>query len=335
MDENNTGIPKKITNTDIQNNLPDEYNNTQNNPENGTASDDMIKTHVRWGKFLVTKWFFAILLFSVIVTIFFLLFFIVKTSNKSAESDSRRNERIEQIIDTGDKSAEELNTKREMILLYAQKNNISVSDSEVQARKEKLIKESGQQSIDAELASKRWSVADWEDIIKWQILREKILSRLESYRVGELIMVRWDSYVPEVTNEFAQKSSLAAKDFLNSIIGRFNSGEISNLKNAYDEFQSIDNVIFTGSDTEYYIQYTGIGSFGAEITNDELSGYYRFNIDSGSSNFEIVNNLPLTGFSEVLCDQRACYLYRITGGSDGGTKEEQDVLNALRDILVI
>lgn len=259
--------------------------------------------------------------------------------NRNNDKDlSRENERLIRLNpDLSEGEIDELEAKRSKVQSYAENNNITVSQDEIEQEKRRIIDLNGEESVNQDLTSKRWSQNDWTEIIRWQILRSKILSSLEAYRIGELYMIRWDGTVQNIDEAIALERRPAAEDYLESVREELEAKNISNLKEAQSTLNLETNTFFENSTYEYQVQYLGIDSIGSISSNDpKINGFYKFDINENVANAQILSGLNVPAVSEVICDLRSCSLYNIVDGSDGArTDEEEEVLKILQFELPI
>lgn len=200
---------------------------------------------------------------------------------------------------------------RKAVALYASQNGISVSDADVQAKKDELFKAIGRDMVMKDIAVYGWDEEGWVEVLWWQILREKILASFDAYRVGEYISARWDSYSPVLDEANANIKSPAAKKYLESIRAKVVTGEVK-LSDVYKNFDVKVEPGFA-SDQKYYLQYRGVNAEGE---------YFKFKITPQAAGAQVLSKLKFKEVSEVSCDLAACYFYNIVSGSDGVTENE-------------
>lgn len=280
------------------------------------------------------------ILIGLVLAILIMSIAIVFVLNRPSEDEDlgRQNERLVQINPDVDKQDfSELNSKREKVLDYAASKGISASDEEISNRKAEIIKQNGQEAVNNDLRIKGWNDEDWTEVLRWQLLREKILMQLQAYRIGEILMIRWDSTIQNINESIASERRPAAEQYLESVKTDLESGNISNLKEAQSSLDTTTNSFFTNSPYHYEVQYSGIGSFNSITSSDpNINGFYQFDINENVANAQELSNLNIPSISDVVCNLRSCHIYNIVGGSDGATNaNEQEILDILQSELLI
>lgn len=86
----------------------------------------------------------------------------------------------------------------------AAKLGIKVTDQEISAKKQALVAASSQETIDQQLQGYGWTDQDWTELIKGQLLQEKLTNRLTTYREIQYVTVSW----PEAGSEAEARTYL-------------------------------------------------------------------------------------------------------------------------------
>lgn len=220
---------------------------------------------------------------------------------------------------------------RVMLLDVAERNGISVSQAEVNERLNELGSQEGMEGV---LSARDWSKEDQEAVIWWGILREKVISRAEPSRSGEIFSIRWDrgpgAFIdidPEVMQLpgdeameiIAPEREPRAREYLENLEAQLKSGRLKDLYEVSEEFNVVQEPAFNGYDHAYSLQYRG--------WDEQEQSYYEFP-DADRHDFLFVMEPPAV--SSVQCSLGGCRLYNVVEGHDG-IEDSEDVVNTLTD----
>ncbi len=245
------------------------------------------------------------------------LLFIISQKNTKKEDNISSDELIEQNVRLSKFYGREQTVvddpkiidARFQILEYAKKNNISVTDEEVENRKNELIEASGQDAISKTLESYGWTDDDWTEVIKGKLLHEKIIANIKPSRSGEVLSVRWDVYSPELNQEIANQRKVPATEFLNKIKAGVEDGSIKDLYTIHQNFDIATEPIFEGLENNYALQYSG--------WDDASKTYKEFLATPGNVSYETIMATSPPEVTEVVCTLGGCQIYNITSGTNG------------------
>ena len=247
-------------------------------------------------------------------------YFIFTPSTNQLDEQNRRLEGFKR-ADISATEEKNLVEKRKKILDYATKNNISVSESEIEIRKQKLIKESGQDKINATLNAYGWSQEDWTEVVRWQLLREKILYFVQPARYGEVISIRWDIFTPTLNEQVAEERRPIAMQYLNLLKTRLQNKEIQKLYDVYSTFDISREPTFSGFENNYGMQYSG--------WDDTKKVFREFIVSPDTPTYNFIYSQKIPSVSEVNCSLGGCQLYNIVSG----TNESQDSAEIVKILL--
>ena len=211
---------------------------------------------------------------------------------------------------------------RKKILEYAKSNSITVTDEEISERKKELISNSSQNDIDQTLQKYGWSDADWTEVVRWQILREKILLKIKPNRFGEVLSVRWDVYSPTLNQQVADERKVAASQYLNEVTLKLKSGAVKDLYTISESFDISAEPVFKGLEDKYALQYSG--------WDEEKKSYKEFLLTPDNANYSMVMSTVPPTVTEINCTLGGCQIYNITSGTNGD-ESESEILKSLTD----
>lgn len=211
---------------------------------------------------------------------------------------------------------------RKKILLYAQKNNITVTDDEIDAKKQELIKSTSEEAVNNTLKSYKWSPSDWTEVIRWQLLREKILEKIVPSRFGEVMSVRWDAYSPVLNEQVANEKKGLAIAYLESVKNKIESKSFENMYSIYNTFDIKNEPIFKGFEDKYVLQYSG--------WDESKKEYKEFLMNKSNPNFVLIMSTTPPTLTETSCTLGGCQIYNVTSGSNG-EPSASEILTLLTD----
>lgn len=236
------------------------------------------------------------------------------SSNTKRSTDQKlveQNKRLKNFppASSTDPESSELLEARKKILQYAQKNNITVTENEIAAKKQDLISSTSEEAVKNTLKSYNWSPSDWTEVVRWQLLREKILEKITPSRSGEVMSVRWDAYSPILNEQVASEKKGLAIAYLESVKNKIESKSFENMYSIYSTFDIKDEPIFKGFENKYALQYSGW-----DVSKKE---YKVFLMNKSNPNYALIMSTTPPAITEISCTLGGCQMYNVTSGSNG------------------
>jgi len=249
---------------------------------------------------------FGLLLVVLISIVSLLFFYSSKMKDKPFVDQNKRLKSFTPAINPEDTKLIEA---RKKILEYAKKNNITVSDDEISTRKKQLVSESGGDAIKTTLKNYGWSENDWTEVVRWQIMRSKIIEKIKPVRYGEVLSVRWDVYSSVLNEQVASEKKVVVIEYLEQVKQKLLSRTIKDLYTVFNSFDINTEPKFKGMEKKYGIQYDGF--------NEKTNQYKAFILSKDNVNYSFIMSTVPPTITDVKCTLGGCSIYNITSGTNG------------------
>lgn len=263
--------------------------------------------------------FLIIVLVSIPISLLF--FYNNKTKDKVFVEQNMRLKGFPQSAKI-DPESPELIEGRKKILEYARLHNITVTDDEITARKKKLIAATSEEEVGKTMVQYGWTQKDWTEVVRWQLLREKILILINPSRYGEVLSVRWDAFSPVLDQKNADEKKGIAIKYLTQVKEKLILKSIDNFYSAYQNFDIKKDPIFKGVEDKYALQYSG--------WDDKEKTYKQFLLSKDSPDYTLIMTSKPPIVTDVKCTLGGCLFYNIISGTNGDSSSDE-ILKLLTD----